>query len=68
MKCKKHDWDWDISDPTGCPICHGERLAEERIVKWVDDHRSYLSLDDESGWYRDHFDSESLVAFIKGTA
>jgi hypothetical protein len=32
VKCEKHDWDWDISDPTGCPVCYGERLERERII------------------------------------
>lgn len=36
MKCETHDWNWDISDPTGCPICYGERLAEERIIKLLE--------------------------------
>ncbi len=32
MRCEKHDWDWDISDPTGCPVCYGESLESERIL------------------------------------
>jgi hypothetical protein len=32
MKCLTHEWDWDISDPTGCPICHGAELERERIL------------------------------------
>jgi hypothetical protein len=37
MKCAKHDWDWDISDPTGCPICYGERLERDRLIKLLND-------------------------------
>ena len=37
MKCEKHNFHWDIADPMGCPICYGERLAENRIVKLIEE-------------------------------
>jgi hypothetical protein len=36
VKCEKHDWDWDISDPTGCPVCYGVSLERERIIKLLE--------------------------------
>ena len=40
MNCEKHDFEWDISDPMGCPVCYGETLAEARIIKLLrDDNR-----------------------------
>lgn len=66
MKCPKHDWDWDISDPTGCPICYGESLERERIIKLL----CHCALDDgQAKHYRcpattlAHYE---LIALIKG--
>lgn len=30
MHCDKHDFHWAISDPMGCPVCHGVNLEVER--------------------------------------
>ena len=46
MSCEKHDWDWDISDPTGCPICYGESLERERIIKLLEDRLQETVLPD----------------------
>lgn len=40
--------------------------ANARIVKWIEDNRSALELEPGEYIYRDHFNSESLIAFIKG--
>ncbi|CAB4128514.1 hypothetical protein UFOVP223_124 [uncultured Caudovirales phage] len=43
-------------------------VAEERqrIIDWVEEHRTGLELVDGVVMYRDHFDSEFLISFIKG--
>jgi hypothetical protein len=46
VSCEKHDWDWDISDPTGCPICYGESLERERIIKLLEDRLQETVLPD----------------------
>jgi len=43
----------------------GMRYAETRIVKWIKSNRSAIELDAGISVYRDHFDSESLIAFIE---
>jgi hypothetical protein len=40
--------------------------AEERIIKWIEENRSALELEPGEYIYRDHFNSQSLIAFIKG--
>jgi hypothetical protein len=40
--------------------------ANERIIKWIEAHRSKIEFDSEVVITRDQFDSESLIAFIKG--
>ncbi len=43
------------------------QLAErERVVRWVEEHRSALELEPEVFIYRDHFNSRSLIAFLRG--
>lgn len=37
-----------------------------RILKWIEENRSALELEPGVYIYRDHFNSESLIAFIKG--
>lgn len=42
-------------------------IAEERqrILNWVEENRSLISLGDGDSIARDHFNSESLIAFIE---
>lgn len=37
-----------------------------RIINWIEENRSALELFDDEYIYRDHFNSQSLLAFIKG--
>jgi hypothetical protein len=43
-------------------------VAEERqrILNWIEEHRSKFELGEGAYMYRDHFDSELLVSVIKG--
>jgi len=43
----------------------GMRYAETRILKWIESNRSAIEIDAGINVYRDHFDSESLIAFIQ---
>jgi hypothetical protein len=40
--------------------------ASERIIAWIEENRSAIELEPGNNIYRDHFNSESLIAFIKG--
>jgi hypothetical protein len=65
VKCEKHDWDWDISDPTGCPVCYGESLERERVVKLLEGRTNGSgSVLDETG--NSIADLSDLIALIKG--
>jgi hypothetical protein len=44
----------------------GEASERERILKWIEKNRSGVEIEDGVFMYRDHFSSESLIAFIKG--
>jgi hypothetical protein len=50
MKCLRHDWSWDISDPRGCPVCYGVNLEVERRIHYLERvqtwHRSKVA-----AWY-----------------
>jgi hypothetical protein len=42
-------------------------IAErERIIKWIEENRSAIELEPGEYIYRDHFNSQSLIAVIKG--
>ena len=58
--------DYYYSEMFTCPICYGEERERERIIKWIEENRSALELGPGEYLYRDHFNSESLIAFIKG--
>ena len=45
---------------------YGRSERELEIIKWVEENRSALELEPGNFLYRDHFNSESLIAFIKG--
>lgn len=32
MDCDIHDWNWDMYDEIGCPICYGINEERERII------------------------------------
>jgi hypothetical protein len=44
----------------------GVRAERERIIKWIEENRSALELEPGEYLYRDHFNSQSLITFIKG--
>jgi GTP cyclohydrolase I len=44
----------------------GVREERERIIKWIEENRSGVEFEPGEVIYRDHFNSESLIAFIKG--
>lgn len=64
--CDVHGWDFTGVDEDVCPVCYGESLERKRIVSWVEENRSGMELEPGEILYRDHFDSESLIAFIEG--
>ena len=48
----------------GCEV--GVAEERERIVKWIEENRSAIELEDGVFMYRDHFRSEDIIAFIEG--
>jgi hypothetical protein len=48
----------------GCEV--GVAEERDRIVKWIEENRSAIELEDGVFMYRDHFRSEDIIAFIKG--
>jgi hypothetical protein len=44
----------------------GVEDANARIIKWIEENRSAIELEPDVYIYRDHFNSQSLIAFIKG--
>lgn len=63
--CDVHGWDFTDVDEDVCPVCQGESLERERILKWIEEHRSGMELEPGEVIYRDHFNSETLITFIK---
>jgi hypothetical protein len=45
-------------------ILDGVRKERERISNWIDENRTYVEVEAGIGFYRDHFDSKSLLNFI----
>ena len=46
-----------------------DAMVEQRgedIIKWIEENRSALELEPGQYIYRDHFNSQSLIAFIRG--
>ena len=64
--CDVHGWDFTGVDKDACPVCLGESTERERILEWIEGNRSGMELEPGEILYRDHFDSELLIAFIKG--
>ena len=44
----------------------GVREERERIIKWIEENRSGIEFEPGEYIYRDHFNSQSLISFIKG--
>ena len=42
------------------------QIERERIIKWIEENRSGIEFEPGEVIYRDHFNSESLIAFING--
>jgi hypothetical protein len=47
----------------GCEV--GVAEERDRIVKWIEENRSAIELEDGVFMYRDHFRSEDIIAFIQ---
>lgn len=47
-------------------INEGSLKERERIVAWIEENRSAIEFEPGEIIYRDHFNSQSLIAFIKG--
>jgi hypothetical protein len=47
-------------------INEGSLKERERIVAWIEENRSAIEFEPGEIIYRDHFNSQSLLAFIKG--
>lgn len=45
---------------------HAEALTKFDILQWIEENRSGIEFEPGEVIYRDHFNSESLIAFIKG--
>lgn len=44
---------------------YGATREGERIIEWIEKNRSAIEFEPGVVVYRDHFNSESLIAFIK---
>jgi hypothetical protein len=44
----------------------GRDYERERIIKWIQDNRTGMELEEGFVMYRDHFRSEDIIAFIRG--
>ena len=47
-------------------VNEGSLKERERIVAWIEENRSAIEIEPGEYIYRDHFNSQSLIAFIKG--
>lgn len=59
-----HGVEWFAGDQ--CLGCEAAQVERERIIKWIEDNRSAIEIEPGENIYRDHFNSQSLIAFIKG--
>ena len=69
--CDVHGWDFTNVDEDVCPVCLGESLERERIIKLFEEteKHNYLLLGDNNGVERKHLPSCDLckrIALIKG--
>ena len=44
----------------------GGEDERERIIKWIEENRTGMELEEGFVMYRDHFRSEHIIAFIRG--
>jgi hypothetical protein len=51
---------------TNADYIDGAWEERDRILQWIEENRSAIELEPGEYIYRDHFNSESLIAFIKG--
>lgn len=51
---------------TNADYVDGAREERDRILQWIEENRSAIELEPGEYIYRDHFNSESLIAFING--
>jgi hypothetical protein len=63
---------WELEDVANLIVqaqIAAEPMAQaaerERVVRWVEEHRTPIEFEPGVVVYRDHFNSESLIAFIK---
>jgi hypothetical protein len=42
----------------------GKNDERQAILDWIEENRTLIEFDEGNGIYRDHFTSESLVAFL----
>ena len=55
-----------FSDGYASGIAEAARVTVDRnrIIDWINENRTFIEFDAGDGIYRDHFNSESLIAFI----
>ena len=51
---------------TSADYVDGMLEERNRIIAWIEENRSALEIGEDEYIYRDHFNSQSLLAFIKG--
>ena len=56
----------DVQLVLNAVINEGSLKERERIVAWIEENRSAIEFEPGEIIYRDHFNSQSLLAFIKG--
>ena len=44
----------------------GVESERTRILQWIEENRSAIEIEPGENIYRDHFNSQSLIAFIEG--
>ena len=42
----------------------GREDARKEILDWIKEHRTFIEFDAGDGFYRDHFTSNDLIAYI----
>jgi hypothetical protein len=55
---------WGFYIGVGMQIAAAEE--RKRITDWIEENRSAVELEPGNNMYRDHFNSQSLLAFIEG--
>jgi hypothetical protein len=55
---------WMYEDGYSAGESSGAANERKRILKWIDENRSYTEFDAGDGIYRDHFTSEDLVKYL----